>query len=74
MKKLKLRKIKKYELIFIVVIFVILITLLITKNNRTYKVHCKNAVCNESKTICYNYDIDEFGNTYKSWSGSCAKK
>lgn len=36
--------------------------------------HCALAVCNESKTMCYNYDIDNDGKTVITWRGSCAVK
>jgi len=67
-------KFKVLELGFVLIIFVILIVILMTKDSRNLKAHCKNAICNEKKTICYTYGIDKKGNTYKSWSGSCAKK
>ncbi len=44
------------------------------KNNKEIDEHCKLAVCNESKTICYSYDIDDEGKTIVTWKGSCAIK
>lgn len=35
--------------------------------------HCKLAVCNETSTICYNYDINSNGKTIVTWRGSCKK-
>lgn len=37
------------------------------------KEHCALAVCNESKTMCYNYELDSDGKTTITWRGSCAK-
>ncbi len=34
--------------------------------------HCALAVCNESKTVCYNYELDSNGRTTVTWRGSCA--
>jgi len=35
--------------------------------------HCALAVCNESKTMCYNYGLDDNGKTTITWRGSCAE-
>jgi len=40
---------------------------------KEYQEHCGLAVCNESKTICFNYDVDSEGKTVVTWKGSCAK-
>ncbi len=42
-------------------------------NNRKKDIeeHCKLAACNETLTICYNYGLDENGNTIITWRGSC---
>lgn len=43
------------------------------QNNRYSEEYCKEAVCNEDASICYNYDVDQDGNTIVVWRGSCQK-
>lgn len=71
---------KKFLIILIILIVIevfVICTINIKRNKNVeeteYNKHCELAVCNESKTICFNYDLDSNGNTIVTWKGSCAK-
>lgn len=67
---------KKFLIVLsiLVLIEIILLWIFNKDNNDEASEHCKLAVCNESKTICYNYDLDSDGKTIVTWKGSCAQK
>lgn len=72
--EMKKNKIKGYELFIIAGSLALLIALVLMVNKNNLDAHCKKAICNESGTICYNYELDKDGNTKKTWKGSCANK
>lgn len=74
-KKSKEKKfnIKILEIILIIFVATILIFILLTKDNNNLKAHCAVAICNESNTICYNYEINNNDTTKIIWKGDCSK-
>ena len=73
MAKKKIELTRKYELAIIIIALIILIIIIFTNKSNNLKAHCAKAVCNEDKTICYNYRVDNKGKTIKTWEGNCSK-
>ena len=72
------KKLKIYEILFMIISLGILILIGVTfknnmnKNEEELKKHCEVAICNAEKTICYNYETNESGRTLKTWQGNCS--
>ncbi len=65
--------IKAIEIILILIVALILIFIMFTKDRYNLKAHCAIAICNESNTICYNYEINGDDTTKIIWKGDCSK-
>ena len=52
----------------------IVILIILRPQNSLYNgEYCQEAICNEDASICYQYDLDENGETKIIWRGSCQK-
>ncbi len=73
-KETEKKNLKWYEIVFILVVLIILALICFNTFRKKVDYHCKKAVCNSDNTICFTYDINENGETIKTWQGSCVKK
>ena len=69
---------KKFLIVLSILVLIecfILIYLIPSKRHHAEKLgrekYCSASICNEEKTICYAYSLDENGNTIIVWRGSC---
>lgn len=70
-------KLKTFIIVMAVLVVLEIILLFVfspkNQNNRYSTEYCQEAVCNEDASICYHYDVDQYGNTIVVWRGSCQK-
>lgn len=71
--KLKDKRVLIIQIGLIGVVFGLLIFVMLTKDDKNFEFHCKDAICNDDNSVCRNYSVDDDGNTVTTWVGSCKK-
>lgn len=58
---------------FVAIVLLILLFIVLTKDNNNLKGHCSRAVCNSDNTMCSVFEELENGTTKTIWKGDCSK-
>lgn len=58
---------------FVAIALLILLFIVLTKDNNNLKGYCAKAVCNSDNTMCSVFEELENGQTKTIWKGDCSK-
>ena len=54
----------------VIIELVVLLLFVPMKKHADVKKHCRVAICNDNRSMCFNYDLDG-DNTIITWQGDC---